>query len=218
LLSAESSLWICREVDTTLHFAKRGALALVPFGVHATNALGLLRLARRELQVTGMSSSRQAKRSVASEASRGGVKVTAFECVGEVYGLIVQGSIAGEAIAAAVTASSVAAGAAAAIDTVSLLDAFTLGTVCVVTGMVSAWGAAVCRPSTVDGMARAIAAQQLAAAVQPELRVVTCSIEGSSSSDDIGVSDSFNNSVSSSSVNRRTSSRRVRLMETSHDL
>jgi hypothetical protein len=194
----------------------------VPFGVHATNALGLLRLARRVLQVTGMSSSRQAKRSVASEASRGGVKVTAFESVGEVYGLIVQGSIAGEALAAAVTASSVAAGAAAAIDTVSLLDAFTLGTVCVVTGMVSAWGAAVCRPATVDGMARAIAAQQLAAAVQPQMRVVTCSRDGSSTSSDAGVSDSVRDSVSnsssSSSVSRRATGRRVRLMETSHDL
>jgi hypothetical protein len=154
----------------------------VPFGVHATNALGLLRLARRVLQVTGMGSSSQAKRSIASEARSGGVKVTAFESVGEVYGLIVQGSVVGEALAAAVTASSVAAGAAAAIDTVSLLDAFTLGTVCVVTGMVSAWGAAVCRPATVDGMARAIAAQQLAAAVQPKMRAVVDGRGSSSSS------------------------------------
>jgi hypothetical protein len=147
-------------------------LALVPFGVHATNALGLLRLARRVLQVTGMGSSRQAKRSIASEARSAGVKVTAFESVGEVYGLIVQGSIVGEALAAAAAASTAAAGAAAAMETVTLLDAFTLGTVCVVTGMVSAWGAAVCRPATVDGMARAIAAQQLAAAVQPKMRAV----------------------------------------------
>ena len=163
-----------REVDTTLHFAKRGVLALVP--------LGLMRLARRVLQVTGMGSSRQAKRSVASEARSGGFKVTAFESVGEVYGLVVQGSVVGEALAAAVTASSVAAGAAAAVDTVSLLDAFTLGTVCVVTGMVSAWGAAVCRPATVDGMARAVAAQQLAAAVQPNMRAVTVGRDSSSSS------------------------------------
>ncbi|KAF6251371.1 hypothetical protein COO60DRAFT_629911 [Scenedesmus sp. NREL 46B-D3] len=171
-----------RDVNATLHFAKRGALALVPFAVHATNALGLVRLARRVLTATGMGSCKQAKRAVTGEAGTAGAKVTAFESVGEVYGLIVQGSVVGEALAAAATASSVAAGTAAALDTVSLLDAFTLGTVCVVTGMVSAWGAAVCRPATVDGMARAIAAQQLAAAVQPNMRVVTCSREDSSNS------------------------------------
>eukprot|EP00879_Flechtneria_rotunda_P000970 GHRR01001103.1.p1 GENE.GHRR01001103.1~~GHRR01001103.1.p1 ORF type:complete len:461 (+),score=171.15 GHRR01001103.1:185-1567(+) len=157
------------QVDKLRHFAKRGAVALVPGGVHAVNALGLVRLAKRVLQATGMASSKHAKKAVASSTAAGGAKVTAIDSISDVYQFIVQGSIVADALTAAAGAADLAAGAAAAADTVTVLDAFTLGTVCVFTGMVSAWGAAMCRPATVDGMARVIAAQQLVAAVQPDL-------------------------------------------------
>lgn len=95
-----------------------------------------------------------------------------------------QGSIISEAVSAAAGAASVAAGAAAAADTITLLDAFTLGTVCLFTGVVSAWGAAVCRPAMVDGMGRVVAAQQLAVAVRPGLCRVTGARSDSDDDDD----------------------------------
>jgi hypothetical protein len=154
-----------KQVDKLKHFAKRGTVALVPGGVHAVNALGMVRLTKRMLAVTGMAQSSTARKAAGSSAAAGGVKVTAIDSLSDVYQLIVQGSIVVDAVSAAADAATLAAGVAAAADTISLLDAFTLGTVSVFTGAVSAWGAAVCRPGTVDGMARVVAAQQLMAAV-----------------------------------------------------
>jgi hypothetical protein len=157
-----------KQVDKVAHFAKRGAVALVPFGVHAVNFAGLMRIAKKVLAKTGVESDKEAKKRIAASSAETGAKVTAIDMSGDAYQLVVGGTILADAFAAGVgAAGGLAEGMAAAVDTVSVVDAALLGSICVVTGMVSAWGAAVTRPSMVTGMGCYIAAQQLITIVCP---------------------------------------------------
>ena len=156
-----------KKVDKVAHFAKRGAVALVPFGVHAVNFAGLMRIAKKVLKKTGTQSDKEAKKGVAARSAEAGAKVTAIDMSGDAYQLVVGGTILADAFAAGMQAAGgLAQGMAAAADTISAVDAVLLGSICVVTGMVSAWGAAVTRPGMVTGMGRYIAAQQLVTIVR----------------------------------------------------
>jgi hypothetical protein len=144
---------------------------LVPFGVLVVNFLGLLRLARRVLNDVGMSEDKEAKKRMGAMGASTGFKLTAIDLTSDAYQLVVGGAILSDAIAAgAAAAGGIVEGVTAAADTFTALDFALLGSMCFVTGMVSAWGAAVTRPGMVTGMGHFLAAQQLVATVNPGLQ------------------------------------------------
>lgn len=166
-----------REVNKLKHGLKRGAVALVPFAVHAVNLAGMMRLVRNMMADTGMVLDKQTGKGVAKLSAPVAGKVAAIECLGDVYQYGVM----------AMFAADLALGAAAdaVLATSVLLDGLLLGSICVVTGTISAIGAALTRPAMVHSVARFLATLQTLYLLSPTMRR-QCSGDGDevSSGDD----------------------------------
>eukprot|EP00245_Coleochaete_scutata_P001769 TRINITY_DN12222_c0_g1_i2.p1 TRINITY_DN12222_c0_g1~~TRINITY_DN12222_c0_g1_i2.p1 ORF type:complete len:463 (+),score=86.65 TRINITY_DN12222_c0_g1_i2:226-1614(+) len=151
-----------KKLNPLKHGAKRAAVALIPFAIHAVNVAGMIRLCGRMMIKTGMVGDRESQKVVAGLGALTTGAVTVIDEIGDIYQYVIYATVLYDFA----TASSLEVAA----QSLTVFDGFLLGSVTVVTGIVSAIGAYVTRPGLVDTLAAFIANLQVLYLLNPEMR------------------------------------------------
>ncbi|KAG2448601.1 hypothetical protein HYH02_006492 [Chlamydomonas schloesseri] len=149
------------KVNAPLHFLKRGAVALVPFGVLTVNTLGIVRLMANMLQLSGMRGDTSANKALGLLGAENAALVSAVDSLGDVYSF---------AVFATVLADLQGMGFVEAAEAMDVVDGLTLGSIGVVTGAVSALGAYLSRAVMVRSAGQFLASLQTIYALNPAMR------------------------------------------------
>eukprot|EP00898_Chlorokybus_atmophyticus_P001510 jgi/Chlat1/235/Chrsp1S03136 len=152
------------KVEVATHFLKRASVALVPFGVLAVNFLGICRLVAKMMKKVGMMSDKTTRTAAQKEGSMVLAKGYMWETMGDAYQYALYATVL---VDFAHEAQS--AGMLAALSSISVADGFLLGSVSVVTGVISTWTAVKYRPQLVTEIVRVLTFLQLLCVQNPKL-------------------------------------------------
>ncbi|KAG2444829.1 hypothetical protein HXX76_001571 [Chlamydomonas incerta] len=149
------------KVNGPLHFLKRGAVAMVPLGVMVVNTMGSIRLMARMLRLSGMRGDTAAGKSLGLLGASNAVFMNAIDSVGDLYSFVIFTTLLAEFKAMGLLEMTQA---------MEVVDGLTLGSISVVTGLVSAIGAYISRPGMVRTAASFLASLQTIYALNPAMR------------------------------------------------
>ncbi|PNW88582.1 hypothetical protein CHLRE_01g035650v5 [Chlamydomonas reinhardtii] len=149
------------KVNGPLHFLKRGAVAMVPLGVMVVNTIGSIRLMTRMLRLSGMRGDNAAGKSLGLLGASNAVFMNAIDSVGDLYSFVIFTTLLAEFKTMGLLEMTQA---------MEVVDGLTLGSISVVTGLVSAIGAYISRPGMVRAAASFLASLQTIYALNPGMR------------------------------------------------
>ncbi|KAG2448602.1 hypothetical protein HYH02_006493 [Chlamydomonas schloesseri] len=149
------------KVNGPLHFLKRGAVAMVPLGVMVVNTIGSIRLMARMLRLSGMRGDNAAGKSLGLLGASNAVFMNAIDSVGDLYSFVIFTTLLAEFKTMGLLEMTQA---------MEVVDGLTLGSISVVTGLVSAIGAYISRPGMVRTAAAFLASLQTIYALNPAMR------------------------------------------------